>query len=71
MYVKYRNEILGNWIGGNIKFLFLMATIILIISVTVTVTSFKEIPLDLMEKINKKAEEENKNVSLLIKFTLH
>ncbi|XP_077283736.1 membrane-associated transporter protein-like isoform X2 [Arctopsyche grandis] len=52
---------IGNWIGGNIKFLFLMATIILIISVTVTVTSFKEIPLDLMEKANKKADEENKN----------
>lgn len=41
---------LGKLLGGHVKAVFTLITFIFIICVTTTVTSFKEIPLDILEK---------------------
>lgn len=48
--VNWEATFIGNFFGGNIKTVFAIVTIIFLIGLLITVTSFREIPLPLMEK---------------------
>ncbi|XP_063701955.1 proton-associated sugar transporter A-like isoform X2 [Culicoides brevitarsis] len=48
--VNWEATFIGVFFGGNIKTVFALVTIIFLVGMTITVTSFREIPLPLMEK---------------------
>ncbi|XP_062561299.1 proton-associated sugar transporter A-like isoform X2 [Armigeres subalbatus] len=48
--INWDNTVFGDFLGGSIKTVFTIVTIIFIICLFLTVTSFKEIPLKLMEQ---------------------
>lgn len=48
--INWQATYIGEFFGGNIKTVFAIVTIIFLIGLLVTVTSFREIPLPIMEK---------------------
>lgn len=57
----------GEMLGGHVRAVFTLITILFVICVAYTVTSFKEIPLDLLEK---ERELHNIKVGLLLFLVL-
>lgn len=51
--VDWESIYIGHFFGGNIKTVFALVTIIFLVGLTVTITSFREIPLPIMEQDEK------------------
>lgn len=71
--INWEETRIGEFMGGNVKTVFSIVTIIFLISSVLTLTSFREIPLLMMEKdsklkpishtdVKKEKEKNNKNV---------
>lgn len=48
--IDWSGTAIGLFVGGSIPTVFLIVTIIFVISVICTITSFREVPLSLMER---------------------
>lgn len=57
--IDWEGTFLGDLFGGQVKTVFGIITIIFFFCVLVTVTSFSEIPLPLLEELNYEKEELN------------
>lgn len=48
--INWSQTNIGLFLGGNIKTVFTIVTVVFIITALITLTSFREVPLDTMEK---------------------
>lgn len=79
--IDWSDTIIGQFMGGNVKTVFLIVIITIIITCIITLTSFREVPLPLMEKDTllrtisyteiQKAKYKNNNTILTLKEVIY
>lgn len=57
--IDWEGTFIGELFGGHVRAVFSLITVIFIVCVSITVTSFAEIPLPLLEELNTEQDELN------------
>lgn len=57
--IDWDDTFIGEFFGGHVRAVFSLITIIFVCCVSMTVTSFSEIPLPLLEELHQEKEELN------------